>query len=137
MQAKDKLKILGKTPVGSTQPNNSNRLKTGNKALFIPYAKTDSHSVNLHKMSAADFVGFKEYFNNQMVVEENKPSVSFDEQPKSNVVIPYKPVGQAIAPPNAAAAKKYTMNAAELHASVAASDPCSVLKKKLGATMTK
>ena len=48
------------------------------------------------------------------MVEEHKPSVTFEEQPKSDAVVPYKPVGRAIAPPNAAAAKKYSMNAAEL-----------------------
>ena len=50
----------------------------------------------------------------------DKPSVTFEEQPKSDAVVPYKPVGRAIALPNAAAAKKYSMNATELRASVAA-----------------
>ena len=80
-------------------------------------------------MSAADFVALKEYFTNQKIVEEHKPSVSFAKPRKSDAVVPYKPVGQAIALPNAAAAKKYSMNAAELCTSVVASDPCSVLKR--------
>ena len=127
MQTEDKFKILGKTPVGNNN-GNDNRFKSDSKPPFKPYVKSDSRSVNLHEMSAADFVALKDYFTNQTMVEEHKPSVTFEEQPKSDAVVPYKPVGRAIAPPNAAAAKKYSMNAAELRASVAASDPRSVLK---------
>ena len=90
MQAKDKLKILGKTPVGKSNGNNSNSSKTDNKPAFKPCMKSKSHSINLHKMSAADFVALKEYFTNPMVVEEHKPSVSFDELPKSDAAVPYK-----------------------------------------------
>ena len=48
MQAKDKLKILGKTPVGNNN-GNDNRFKSNSKPSFKPYVKSDSCSVNLHE----------------------------------------------------------------------------------------
>ena len=76
MQAKDKLKILGKTLVGNNN-GNDNRFKSDSKPPFKPYVKSNSRSVNLHEMSAADFVALREYFTNQTMVEEQKPTVNF------------------------------------------------------------
>ena len=80
MQAKDNLKTLGKAPDGSSHGTNSSHLKTDGKPPFRLYVKSNSCSVNLHEMSAANFVVPEEYFAHQMEIEEHKQRRSPKEQ---------------------------------------------------------
>ena len=125
LSAEDKLKILGKTPVSTSE--------RGKPALDKAEPKTEgeneTRSVNLHNMSAADYLALQQHFSEKLVTTE-KPTVKFEES--NSAVVPYKPVGRLLNPKNATTAsgspstKTYSANSV----SISPADPRFVLKKE-------
>ena len=123
--AEDKLKILGKTPVSTTDRGKP----AMDKAEPKTENQTETRSVNLHNMSVADYLALQQHFSEKLVTME-KPTVKFEET--NSAVVPYKPVGRFLNPKNTAAAsgtpfaKTYSTNLV----SISPADPHFVLKKE-------
>ena len=125
LPAEDKLKILGKTPVNTTDRGkpvtDKGESKTG--------SETETSSVNLYIMSAADYLALQQHFSEKLATTK-KPAVKFEEI--NCAVVPYKPVGRLLNPKNATTAsgtpftKMYSANSV----SISPADPRFVLKKE-------
>ena len=119
------MKILGKTPVSTT----NRRKPSTDKAEPKTESQTETRSVNLHNMSAADYLALQQHFSEKLVTTE-KPTVKFEES--NSAVVPYKPVGRLLNPKNATTAsgtpatRTYSANSV----SISPADPRFVLKKE-------
>ena len=125
LSAEDKLKILGKTPVSTIDRGNP----TTDKTELKTENQTETRSVNLHNMSAADYLALQQHFSEKLVTTK-KPTVKFEES--NSAFVPYQPVGRLLNPKNASTAsgtpstKTYSANSV----SISPADPRFVLKKE-------